>query len=120
MKILGREPVAWLTLLKATIMLALVLGIIHVSTEQVGQIMAVAAAAIGVLTAYLTHNVALGVITGLVEAVVALAVGFGAHITPDQLAIFLLFVTALFGFFQRTQTGPADVVGFHEEYPQAA
>lgn len=48
------------------------------------------------------------VILGLVSALIALAVGFGLDITPEQVGLIMAAVTAIIGFVTRSQVTPTD------------
>jgi hypothetical protein len=43
----------------------------------------------------------------LVQSALALAVGFGVTITPEQFGLVMAFVAALLGFVTRSQVTPA-------------
>jgi uncharacterized membrane protein YccC len=103
--IFGREPAAWVGLIEAvlTILLAFAIG---VSQETYGPILAVVTAALGVYTALVTRDTALGAIVGLVKAVLVLAAVYGLTLTDGQTAAVISLVTVVVGFFQRTQTSP--------------
>ena len=106
MKIFGREPALFLNVLAAFLAMAVAVGWLDFSTEQVGLLMMVAAAVVAVGTAYFTHDVTLGVLIGAAEAIFAALLGFGVELSPDLTAAILGVITTLFGFFQRTQTTP--------------
>lgn len=112
MKLFGREPAAWVGLIEAGLALLVALSIVNVTNEQTALIMAAVVAVFGVVTAYLTKDTMLGVLVGLTKAVIALAVGFGANLSPELTATIIAFVTVFIGFFQRTQTSPAPEPGF--------
>lgn len=105
--IFGREPAAWVGLVEAvlTILLAFAIG---VSQETYGPILAVVTAALGVYTALVTRDTALGAIVGLVKAVLVLSAVYGLTLTDGQTAAIISLVTVVVGFFQRTQTSPVD------------
>lgn len=46
------------------------------------------------------------VILGLVSAAIALAVGFGLDVTPEQVGLIMAAVTAIIGFVTRSQVTP--------------
>lgn len=45
-------------------------------------------------------------ILGAINAAIALAVGFGLHVTPSQMSLINLFVTAVLSAILRTQVSP--------------
>ena len=101
-KVFGREPVLWLALI-AVIVKTVSAFWIHVSADQQSVINACVAAAVGLLVALSTHDGVSAAILGLVQAVGALAVGFGLHWAPDQQALVMSLATALVAMFTRTQ-----------------
>jgi hypothetical protein len=114
-KIFGREPVLWLDLAQTVLPTLVLFGVLHWSNEQVALVVAAFSAVLGVVTAYLTKNTGLGVVTGLVKAVLACAVGFGLDLGADQTAALLALTTVVFSFVQRGNTSPAVDPGFHDE-----
>lgn len=119
MKIFGREPVLWLDLAQTVLPVLVLFGVLHWSNEQVALVVAACSAVLGVVTAYLTKDVGLGVVTGLVKAALACAVGFGADLGADQTAGLLAVTVAVFSFIQRSQTSPAATPGFNDEPAKA-
>jgi hypothetical protein len=109
----GREPAAWVGLIEAvlTILLAFALG---VSQSAFGPIMAVVVAAAGVYTAWATRDTMLGVIVGLVKAVLILSTVYGLTLSDQQTAALISLTAIVVAFFQRTQTEPVA----NEEAPQ--
>jgi hypothetical protein len=103
--IFGREPVVWVGLIEAALVLAL--SFFHfMTTQQLSLVMAVVTALSGCYVAYATHETMLGFIVGLAKSCVALGVGFGLAITDTQSAAVLSFVYLAAAFFNRTQTSP--------------
>lgn len=100
-----REPVAYVTLIEAILTLVVTFGL-DLTSGQIGLIMAVATAILGIYTAWATADTMLGAVVGLIKAVAALAIGFGAHVAPEQTGTFIVLVTAVFGLYHRTQTSP--------------
>lgn len=104
--IFGREPAAWIGLIEALVTLILVLWPGSVSATMIALIMAVITAGLGFYTAWVTKDTMLGVTIGLLKAILALAAGFGLHLTADQTGAVIALVTVVLGLFQRTQTSP--------------
>lgn len=111
-KIWGREPAVWLALVAA-----IVQGVsgffFHLTDEQQGVVNALAVALLGFVTAAAVKGDAwLPAISGLVKAVLALGVAFGAHWAPDKQSLVMILVTAVFAAFVRTQvTAPVNAAG---------
>lgn len=104
-KIFGREPVLWVTAIQATIVL-LAATLTDWTTEQVGSLTLVVFVLGDVTVAYLTKATMLGVLIGLLKAIVSAFAAFGYDLDPDTLAALVAFVTGVLGLFQRTQTSP--------------
>ncbi|WP_152646283.1 hypothetical protein [Streptacidiphilus albus] len=101
-KMLGREPVLWLALVEIAIK-SLCAMALHLSPDQQSVVNAVVVAAAGVLVAVSTHDGVSGAILGLVQAVIALGVGFGLHWSADQQAMVMSLASAVVSAFVRTQ-----------------
>ena len=101
-RILGREPVLWLSLVAIAVKVISAF-LVHVSTDQQAVINAVAAAVAGLLVAFSTHDGESGAILGLVQALLALGVGFGLRWTPDQQAMVMSLAATVVAMFVRTQ-----------------
>jgi hypothetical protein len=101
-RILGREPVLWLSLV-AIIVKVISAFLVHVSTDQQAVINAAAAAVAGLLVALSTRDGESGAILGVVQALLALGVGFGLRWTPDQQAMVMSLTATVVAMFLRTQ-----------------
>lgn len=124
MKIFGKEPAAYIGLIEGVLALLLswhfTSSHLGLTNETVALIMAVVVAAFSLVTAFYTKNVQLAVVLGLVKAAVALAVGYGLHLSIDQTAAIITFTTVAFGLFNRQQTSPAEVPSMKSEVALAA
>jgi hypothetical protein len=101
-RILGREPVLWLSLVSIGVKVISAF-LVHVSTDQQAVINAAAVAVAGLLVAVTTHDGESGAILGVVQALLALGVGFGLRWTPDQQAMVMSLASMLVAMFVRTQ-----------------
>jgi hypothetical protein len=104
-RILGREPAAWVGLAEAVLTLLLAFGI-GVNQETFGPIMALVTAGAGLLTAWATKDTALGAIVGFVKACLTLFAVYGLDLTDQQTGAVVGATVVLVAFFQRTQTSP--------------
>ncbi|MFH9425980.1 hypothetical protein [Streptomyces sp. NPDC017529] len=102
MKILGREPALILGLV-AIIVKVVSAFLIEVTADQQAWINAVAAAAVGLALAVMTHDAIGAAVLGFVQAVVALAVGFGLDWSADQQAVVMSLAAVVVAMFDRTQ-----------------
>src|SRR4051812_45716948 len=74
------------------------------SAEQQTWVNAVLAATMGVIVAFtVRHDGQVAAINGFFAALIALAVGFGFHLSAEQQAVIMSFVGAACAFFTRTQ-----------------
>lgn len=100
---IAREPAQLLALVRAGLVL-LAATVLPLSEGQQGAIVAVLAAVCGVITAAAVKaEKAAPLVAGLVEAVLALALAFGATIEVGTQAAIMAFVAAGIGFYLRTQ-----------------
>jgi hypothetical protein len=101
-RILGREPVLWLSLVAISVKVISAF-LVHVSTDQQAVINAAAAAIAGLLVAVSTRDGESGAILGVVQALLALGVGFGLRWSPDQQAMVMSLASTVVAMFVRTQ-----------------
>jgi hypothetical protein len=107
MKILGREPALWLTLIQTVVALAVGLGL-AVTGEQVGLINAAAAAVLALIAAVAVRPFPVPLLMGAISALLALGVGFGLALSPEQVGLANAGVAALVGFILRMHVSPAE------------
>lgn len=101
--VFGREP-AQITGLIASAITLLSSTLAPLTDTQQGVLNAVVVAILGLVTAsQVSAEKAAPAIAGLVQAVLACALAFGAHLTQDQQGAIMAFVAAAVGFWLRTQ-----------------
>jgi hypothetical protein len=93
MKIFGREPALILAFLAALVQVVSTF-VVHLTPEQQSVLNAVAVGVAGLITAVVVHDGVQAAVLGLVQAVLSLAVGFGAHIEPGNQAVIMTAVAA--------------------------
>ena len=101
-----REPAALMGLISGVLALLLSLNQFGLTNENVGLIMGVVTAAVGVYTAWKTKDTMLGVIVTLVNAAFALVAGYGFELSVDTTAAAIAIITVVVGYWQRTQVAP--------------
>ncbi|MBO0654223.1 hypothetical protein J1792_16020 [Streptomyces triculaminicus] len=117
MLIFKREPALWLALIAITVKVVSAFAI-EVTDEQQTWINAAAAALVGLILAVVAHDGIGAAVLGAVQAVLALAVGFGLHWSAEQQAVVLAFATAIVGMFDRTQvTAPVPAAASRPSRP---
>lgn len=98
-----REPALILSLVATAVRLVSAF-FIDVSPDQQAWINAAATAVLGLLVAaFVAHEGQVPAILGAIQALLALAVGFGLHWDAEQQAIFMSFVGTLAAFFVRSK-----------------
>lgn len=108
----GREPAVWLALFAA-----IVQGVsgffFHLSDEQQGVLNAVAVAFFGLVAAFAVKgDYLLPGILGMVKAIFALGLAFGAHFAPDKQSLVMILITAAFAaFVRKSVVAPVDPNG---------
>jgi hypothetical protein len=101
-RIFGREPALWLTFVATAVRLFSAF-VVDLSADQQAVLNAVAAAVAGFVIAKAVHRGQPAAVLGLVHALLALGVGFGANIGAEAQAVIMSFVGAVLAMFVRTQ-----------------
>lgn len=109
------EPAAAVGLLQVVLAALLTIDGLHLTNEWVALIMAFANAVAALYTMIATKTVALAVIVEALKATVGLVAGFGWNLSPETTAGVIMVVSFLVAAWQRTQTGAAINLGFHDE-----
>jgi hypothetical protein len=100
---LSRDPAFYVTL-AATIIRLLAAFVVDLSADQQTWLNAGCAAVGGVIVAFwVKRDGQVAALTGLATALLAIAVGFGAHITAEGQAAIMSFVGVAAAAFIRTQ-----------------
>lgn len=103
MLIFHREPALILATIAATVALASSF-VFHLSPDQVGAINTVAFFVVGLITAWsVDKNGLAAAIMGVIGAVLALGVSFGAHLSSGDQSVLMSFAAAVVAMFVRTQ-----------------
>ncbi len=93
MKIFGREPALILAFFAALVQVVSTF-VVHLTPEQQAVLNAVAVALAGLITAVMVHDGVQAAVLGLVQGVLSLAVGFGAHIDPGMQSVIMAAVAS--------------------------
>jgi hypothetical protein len=102
-KIFGREPAVILALVSAAIQLLVTFGL-PLSTDETASINAVAAAALGLLTAaFVARDQLVPAILGFTQAALTLGLAFGLHMSQANIGVIMAFSAAAVALFIRTQ-----------------
>lgn len=101
--VLGREPALWAGLAKAVI-ITIATFAFPLTTDQQGTLNAVVAAVLGLVVAFaVSAEKAVPFLLGLLEAIIAVAVSFGANLTPTNQLVIMGLAAAVVAMFTRTQ-----------------
>lgn len=100
---ISRDPALYLTAFATAVRLVAAFWF-DLSGDQQAVLNAVATAAAGVIVAiWVKRDGQVATVLGGIQAVLALAVGFGAHLSAEQQAIIMSFVGAVAAAFIRSQ-----------------
>lgn len=102
MKIFNREPALWLAATAVAIKLISAFWI-DLSIDQQAGLNAVAATAVGLITAVIVRDGINAAILGIIQALIACAIGFGLHLSADNQALIMSAFATLAAMFVRTQ-----------------
>ena len=99
----SRDPALWLTLLATAVRLGSAF-LFHFTTEQQAVVNAAATAIAALIVAFaVRHEGQVAAILGVAQALLALAIGFGLHVSAENQAVIMSFVGAVAAAFVRTQ-----------------
>ena len=112
---LSRDPALYLTAFATLVRLVAAFGL-NLSDGQQAVLNAVATAVAGLIVAIVVRRDGqIAAILGLIQAGLALAVGFGADLSAETQAVIMSFVGAAAAMFVRTQaTAPVTAEGAHQ------
>jgi hypothetical protein len=103
MRVLGREPAQIAAALAAAVQLVCAL-FLPLSVAQQGAVNAACVAVAAVFTALaVSKEKAAPLVTGALQAIIALALAFGISLTPGMQATIMTLVSTLGGWWLRTQ-----------------
>lgn len=103
-KILGQEPVFWVSFVEAALMMLLTFGISGLDQDTVGVIVAAVSALLGLVTAYATKTTLYSALVGFSKAILVLAVTFGAPLNDAETGSIIAVVVLLAGAYLRGNT----------------
>lgn len=112
MKILGRDPAVFFALVASFIQFFSSLAL-PLTTDQQGALNAVVVLVTSGLLAWkVSHEGGLAWLAGIAKALFALALAFGAHLSPEIQSSALVFINMAVAFWVRGQvSAPIDVYG---------
>lgn len=110
--VFGREPAVFFNAVAAFLALLSSL-VVPLTVEQQGALNAAIVLITGAVIAYkVSAEKALALLSGVVQALIAVALAFGAHWSPESQSSVLVFVSAVVAFVVRDRVvAPKDVAG---------
>lgn len=103
MKIFGREPALIMAFLSSAIAVFSAI-IFHLNAEQQGGLNAAVMAVFGFITAaMLAKEKYVPALVGVLKALIAVAISFGLHLTPEVQGVILTFVATAAALWYRPQ-----------------
>jgi hypothetical protein len=100
--IAGREPAFLATLISIVINIGAAF-LLDLNVNQQALLNAVVLAITGLIIAWTTHDGTVAGLLGVIQAVIALAVGLGLHLDPDNQALLMSAVATIAAGYTRTQ-----------------
>lgn len=106
MKTLFREPALWIAVISAALGLVATFGLSWLSAGQAALIVAAINAVAAAVTAWRVRPIAPSVFTGAAGAVIALAGGYGLHLSQPTIGAVNTLVIAVLALLTRGQVSP--------------
>lgn len=75
----------------------------HLTVDQQAGLNGAAAGILGLVVAFMVHDNVIAAVTALFQALIALSIGFGAHISADRQSVLMVLLGAGAAAFVRTQ-----------------
>jgi len=105
-KIFGHEPTLVIAVLNAVVLGIATLGFRFLDNDQAGLIVAAINAVFAAVNAYAVRPISPAVFTYAASAIMAVFIGYGFDITPEQLASVNAIMVATLGLITRGQVSP--------------
>lgn len=102
MKIFNREPAVWLGLVAVAVQFFSAF-VANVDQDVQTGINVVAAAAVGLIVAFMVHDGIVAALTGFAQAALALGMNLGLNWSGDKQAAYMALITIVAQAFIRTQ-----------------
>jgi hypothetical protein len=110
MKILGREPTLWISLISSGIVLLGTLGFHYLTGQQAALIVALINGIALAINAYAVRPISPVAFTYVVGAAVAVAASYGLNVNADQMASLNALVITTLALLTRGQVSPTETV----------
>lgn len=106
--IVGREPAAIVAALGALLAFLVTFGLPGLTADDATNILAVASAIGTGIVGWATVNTRLSIVVGIGRTLLILAVGYGLHLTQEQVGLAVIALSSVAAVWLRGQTSPAD------------
>lgn len=102
MKILGREPAAWVAFLTIVVQgIGAFWADFGVDTQAI--VIAALTAGLNLIVAFAVHDGVIAAVSGFIQSAIVLSVGLGADLSATQQTLLVVAVVGAFQFFTRQQ-----------------
>lgn len=108
MRVFGREPTLWLSVISSLIVLVGTFGFKWLDGAQAGLLVAAINGGAAAVNAYAVRPITPTTFTYLIGALVALAASYGLNVTNEQLAMLNGTVVPILALMSRGQVSPAE------------
>ena len=109
MKVFGREPAVFIAVIEALLALLVTFQLDGLTAEQSTNILAVAVAVGGLLTAWTVRDKLFASLGGLSRAALVLGVSYGLNLTQEQIGLAVAVISSVAGIIVlRPQTSPVE------------
>lgn len=105
--IIGREPTAVVAAVGAVLAFLVTFGLPFLTADDATNILAVVSAIGTAIVGWATVNTRLSIVVGIARTILILAVGYGLHLTQEQVGLAVIAITSLAAVWLRGQTAPA-------------
>jgi len=110
MRILGREPTAWLQMLSAVLGFLVTFGWDVLTARQAGLIVALVSAVLATINALLVRPWMPTIFAGVITAGAALLAAYGLELNQEMVGTVQMLTVAVMGLVIRSQVTPASVL----------
>ena len=106
--IVGREPAAVVAAVGALLAFLVTFGLPGLTADDATNILAVVSAIGTAIVGWATVNTRLSIVVGLGRTLLILAVGYGLHLTQEQIGLAVIVLSSVAALWLRGQNRPAD------------
>lgn len=108
MKIFGREPTLWISVISSLILLVGTYGFHYLNPDQATFIVVAINAVAAAINAYTVRPISPTTFTYAIGSIIAVATSYGLNFTPEQIVAVNATVVPFLALLSRGQVSPAD------------